>query len=64
MARDRHKHQPITFRPSAADREWLERQAAETGRPVRRILADAVAAYRAAPAPLAGLAKLRAGRRP
>jgi hypothetical protein len=46
--RDRHKHQAISFRPPEGDRAWLESYAGETGRPVRAILAEALAAYRAA----------------
>jgi hypothetical protein len=45
---DRHKYRPISFRPTEDDREWLEKHAAETASPVRAILADALAAYRAA----------------
>jgi len=43
---DRHKHPPITLRLPEGDRVWLYEQEAATGRPVRAILADAVAAYR------------------
>ena len=44
--RDRHKHLPITFRPSPDNRAWLERHAAITGRPTRKILAEALTLYR------------------
>jgi hypothetical protein len=47
-AADRHKNPPIPFRPPAADREWLAAYAERTGTPVNRVLADALAAYRAA----------------
>jgi hypothetical protein len=45
---DRHKRQPITFRPPDEDRAWLEARARQSGLPVRRVLALALAAYRAA----------------
>jgi len=45
---DRHKRHPITLRLPEGDRAWLEEHARETGRPVRAILADALAAYRRA----------------
>lgn len=44
---DRHKRLPISFRPPEADRAWLESYAERTGRPVRAILAEALARYRA-----------------
>ena len=44
---DRHKHQPITFRPSEDDRAWLLAYADETGQPMRRVLSLALSAYRA-----------------
>lgn len=44
---DRHKNNPITFRPPADDRAWLLAYAEETGQPVRRVLALALAAFRA-----------------
>lgn len=43
---DRHRYAPISFRPPAEDREWLEHRAKETGRPLRAILTDALSAYR------------------
>ena len=43
---DRHKRQPISFRPAADDYDWLERHAEETGKPIRRILAEALSEYR------------------
>ena len=43
---DRHKLPPVAFRPPAADRAWLLAYAAETGRPVNAVLAEALAAYR------------------
>jgi hypothetical protein len=45
---DRHKHQPITFRPPEGDRAWLYEHAERTGLPVRRVLVLALAEYRAA----------------
>ncbi len=61
---DRHRHPPLTLRLPGPDRAWLYRQQDETGRPVRAIVADAVAAYRRAGAlsPLDEL-RARAGRR-
>lgn len=44
---DRHKHLPISFRPPEADRAWLEAYAGQTGQPLRAILAEALARYRA-----------------
>jgi hypothetical protein len=43
---DRHKHGPISFRPTEGDRAWLHDYAAETGRPVRAVLKEALAEYR------------------
>jgi hypothetical protein len=43
---DRHRRDPISFRPAAADFDWLERHAEKTGKPVRRILAEALTDYR------------------
>jgi hypothetical protein len=43
---DRHKQHPITLRLPEGDRAWLEERATATGRPVRAILAEALAAYR------------------
>jgi hypothetical protein len=40
-----HKHPPIAFRPPEGDRALLLRHAAETGKPVNRILAEALSAY-------------------
>ena len=42
----KHKHPPIGFRPPEADRAWLLEHARLTGKPVNRILAEALAAYR------------------
>ena len=42
-----HKHPPIAFRPPEEDRAWLLGHARRTGQPVNRILARALAAYRA-----------------
>ena len=44
---DRHKSKPISFRPPEGDRLWLASFAAETGRPLRAVLAAALAEYRA-----------------
>jgi hypothetical protein len=41
-----HKHPPIPFRPPEGDRSWLLEHAKRTGKPVNRILAEALAAYR------------------
>lgn len=43
---DRHKYPPIPFRPPEGDRLWLLAYAAETGRPVNQILAEALALHR------------------
>ena len=43
-----HKHPPVPFRPPEEDRLWLFEHAKATGQPVNRILAEALAAYRAA----------------
>jgi hypothetical protein len=42
-----HKHPPIAFRPPEGDRTWLLEYAAATGLPVNRVIAEALAAYRA-----------------
>jgi hypothetical protein len=42
-----HKHPPIAFRPPEGDRLWLLEHAQQTGQPVNRVLALALAAYRA-----------------
>lgn len=44
---DRHAQTPISIRPPKDDRAWLEAYARETGRPVRAILVEALARYRA-----------------
>jgi hypothetical protein len=44
----KHKHPPISLRLPEADRFWLLSHAEASGRPVNAIVADAVAAYRAA----------------
>jgi hypothetical protein len=41
-----HKHNPIPFRPPAGDRAWLLAHAAETGRAVNAVLAEALVQYR------------------
>lgn len=46
MVGDRHKRNPISFRPAADLYDWLERHAEQTAKPVRRILAEALAEYR------------------
>jgi hypothetical protein len=43
---DRHKRKPISFRPPEEDHAWLLKHAEATGRPVRAVLADALAEYR------------------
>lgn len=43
---DRHKVRPISLRPPEGDRAWLDEYAKQTGKPVRRILAEALAEYR------------------
>lgn len=45
---DRHKANPVTFRPSPDDRAWLYRQAQTEGRSVGSLLTEALAEYRAA----------------
>lgn len=44
---NKHKHPPIAFRPTEGDRLWLLWYAKATGKPVNKILTEAVAAYRA-----------------
>jgi hypothetical protein len=44
---DRHRRDPIAFRPPADDGEWLVQHAEEIGKPVNRVLSELVAAYRA-----------------
>ena len=44
-ATDRHRHDPITYRPAPDVRERLEHFARDTGQPVRRVIADAVRAW-------------------
>lgn len=48
MSPSQHKHPPLSFRPKDNDRAWLYEYAKATSQPVSRILADALAAYRAA----------------
>jgi hypothetical protein len=43
---DRHKSNPIPFRPPEGDRSWLMEHAQRTGKAVNAILAAALAAYR------------------
>jgi hypothetical protein len=43
-----HKHAPVSLRLPAEDRAWLLDHAKATGKPVNRILAEALAAYRKA----------------
>jgi hypothetical protein len=43
-----HKHAPIAFRPPEGDRAWLLEYAQRSGQPVNRVLAEALAAFRAA----------------
>jgi hypothetical protein len=45
---DRHKHPPIPLRLPEGDRAWLLDHAKQTGQPVNRVLAEALAEYRAA----------------
>jgi hypothetical protein len=45
---NQHKYRPIPFRPPEGDRLWLAEYARRTGRAVNAIIAEAVAAYRAA----------------
>ena len=42
-----HKHTPISLRLPEDDRAWLLQYARLTGKPVNKILAEALAAYRA-----------------
>jgi hypothetical protein len=39
---DRHRRDPITYRPPADTAGWLDDIAAREGRPVRRVVGDAV----------------------
>ncbi len=43
---DRHKSNPIPFRPPATERAWLAEYARRTGQAVNAILTAALAAYR------------------
>jgi hypothetical protein len=43
---DRHKDNPIPFRPPAGERAWLTEHAKRTGKAVNAILTAALAAYR------------------
>lgn len=43
---DRHKVNPVTFRPPEGDRAWLYAYAKESGRPAGSILSEALAEYR------------------
>jgi hypothetical protein len=45
---DRHKANPVTFRPPEGDRAWLYEHAAATGQSVGSVLARALAMYREA----------------
>jgi hypothetical protein len=51
MSPGKHKYPPIPFRPPEGDRGWLLEHARQTGQPVNRILALALAAYRAGQSP-------------
>jgi hypothetical protein len=42
---DRHKHYPVTYRPSPEQRAGLEAYAAEHGLTLRRVVALAVAKF-------------------
>jgi hypothetical protein len=44
---DRHAQNPISIRPPKDDRAWLEAYARDTGRPVRAVIVEALAEYRA-----------------
>lgn len=48
---DRHRDNPIQFRPLADEREWLLAYAKATGRPVNVILKDALRMFRASTEP-------------
>jgi hypothetical protein len=54
MSPGKHKYPPIPFRPPEGDRLWLLAYAERTGQPVNRVLAQALAAYRAAADPAPG----------
>lgn len=43
---DKHKHPPLGLRLPEADRTWLLEYAAQAGRPVNAVLAEALAEYR------------------
>jgi len=49
--RDRHKTTPISLRPPADLRAWLESYAELEGRAVRAVIIDALNAYRSTVAP-------------
>ena len=43
---NKHRSNPVTFRPPEADRAWLREHAEATGRPAGAILTDALRLYR------------------
>jgi hypothetical protein len=48
MTTDRHKHTPVSFRPSSeGDRAWLYGYAKRTGRAVGKLLDEALSLLRA-----------------
>jgi hypothetical protein len=49
MSPSKHRHRPLSFRPREdSDRVWVQEYAKATGQSVNSVLADALAAYRAA----------------
>jgi hypothetical protein len=56
---DRHKRQPISFRPSPELWAWLDEQAAAEGKPVRQIIKESLELERDLDRAAGGRAHLR-----
>jgi len=48
---DRHKTKPLSLRLPEALSAWVTARAVETGKPVRRVIIEAIEAYRSQEAP-------------